>query len=63
VVLHLVLGCVNLAFGAVMVGARRRIVARHELRGRRPGVPPAGWTVLGVMFGLAGAIQIALALV
>jgi hypothetical protein len=59
-IFHIALGAVLLGLGVVLVVARADIVARH-LRLRARSEPAGLWAGLGLLFGLAGALQLVLA--
>lgn len=62
-VLSLAAGVVMFGFGAFMVVARDRLVARSVRQRGRAEVPATAWASLGVVLAGAGAVQVALAFV
>ncbi len=62
-VVRLVLGACFIALGVVQVTARDRFVAPRRRARERATLPPTAYAVMGVIMGVNGAVQVALALV
>lgn len=61
-VVQFIVGIALLTLGGVMVLGRERIVASHQRRVAGATVQPAmAWLVLGVILGLAGVIEVLVA--
>ena len=62
-VAQLVAGLLCLVAGSALLSGREWIVTRIVRRRGRAEIPVAGWAALGVLLGVAGAVQVLLAFV